>query len=76
MSYFIPVLSGILLAIGVLWMKNPFFKLAKRSVALLNILVSDMDEDEKFEAVNGQVFQTLGSVLIVVLMAVFVVVLS
>lgn len=76
MSYFIPVLSGILLAIGVLWMKNPFFKLAKRSVALLNILVSDMDEDEKFEAVNGQVFQTLGSVLIVVLMAVFVVAVS
>ena len=56
--YTLPFLSGLLLAIGVLWMKRPFFTLAKRSVSLLNTLVSDLDEDEKFEAVNARTATT------------------
>ena len=39
-------------------MKRPFFTLAKRSVSLLNTLVSDLDEDEKFEAVNARTATT------------------
>lgn len=54
-------------------MKNPFFKLAKRSVGLLNILVADIDEDEKFELVNTKVMQTVGSLLLVLLMATLVI---
>ena len=46
-------------------MKRPFFKLANRSVSLLNTLVSDLDEDEKFEAVNAQVFKTMGALTLV-----------
>lgn len=54
-------------------MKNPFFKLAERSVGLLNILVADIDEDEKFELVNTKVMQTVGSLLMVLLMAALVI---
>ena len=50
-------------------MKRPFFKLAKRSVSLLNTLVSDLDEDEKFEAVNAQVFKTMGALALVLCMS-------
>lgn len=63
LAYAAPILAGILLAVGILWIKAPFFILAKRSVSLLDLLVSDLDEDEKFEAVNGQVFKTVGSLL-------------
>ena len=63
LAYAAPILAGLLLAIGILWIKAPFFILAKRSVSLLDLLVSDLDEDEKFEAVNGQVFKTVGSLL-------------
>ena len=73
LPYFLPFLSGTLLALGVLWMKNPFFKLAERSVGLLNILVADIDEDEKFELVNTKVMQTVGSLLMVLLMAALVI---
>ncbi|MGB1570883.1 MAG: hypothetical protein ACPG89_07375, partial [Schleiferiaceae bacterium] len=37
---------------GVLWMQAPFFVLARRSVGLLDILISDLEEDDKFAAVN------------------------
>ena len=73
LPYFLPFLSGTLLALGALWMKNPFFKLAERSVGLLNILVADIDEDEKFELVNTKVMQTVGSLLLVLLMAALVI---
>ena len=63
LAYAAPVVAGLLLAFGILWIKSPFFILAKRSVALLDLLVSDLDEDAKFEAVNGQVFKTVGSLL-------------
>lgn len=71
--YLLPFLSGLLLAIGVLWMKRPFFTLAKRSVSLLNTLVSDLDEDEKFEAVNAQVFKTMGALALVLCMSIVVI---
>lgn len=57
-------------------MKKPFFLLAERSVGLLNILVAEMDEDEKFDLVNKKVMQTVGSLLIVLLMATLVVAVS
>ena len=47
-----PLISGIILGIGVLWMQAPFFVLARRSVGLLDILISDLEEDDKFAAVN------------------------
>ena len=59
-----PSLSGILLSIGVLRMKKPFFKLALHSVALLDVLISEQDDDEKFEAVNAQTAKTLKSLLL------------
>ena len=59
-----PTLSGILLSIGVLRMKKPFFKLALESVALLDVLISEQDEDEKFKAVNAQTSTTLKSLLL------------
>ena len=73
LPYLLPFLSGFLLALGAIWMKNPFFKLAERSVGLLNILVADIDEDEKFELVNTKVMQTVGSLLLVLLMATLVI---
>lgn len=73
LPYLLPFLSGFLLALGALWMKNPFFKLAERSVGLLNILLAEIDEDEKFELVNTKVMQTVGSLLIVLLMAALVI---
>lgn len=74
LPYLLPFVSGILLAVGALWMKNPFFKLAERSVGLLNVLVAPIDEDEKFELVNKKVMETVGSLLIVLAMATMVVV--
>ena len=59
-----PTLSGILLSIGVLRMKKPFFKLALHSVALLDVLISEQDDDEKFEAVNAQTTKTVKSLLL------------
>ena len=59
-----PTLSGILLSIGVLLMKKPFFKLALHSVALLDVLISEQDDDEKFEAVNAQTAKTVKSLLL------------
>jgi len=47
-----PLISGIILGMGVLWMQAPFFDLARRSVGLLDILISDLEEDDKFAAVN------------------------
>lgn len=47
-----PLISGIILGMGVLWMQAPFFVLARRSVGLLDILISDLEEDDKFAAVN------------------------
>ena len=47
-----PLISGIILGIGVLWMQAPFFVLARRSVGLLDTLISDLEEDDKFAAVN------------------------
>ena len=47
-----PLISGVILGIGVLWMQAPFFVLARRSVGLLDILISDLEEDDKFAAVN------------------------
>lgn len=76
LPYLLPFLSGTLLALGAIWMKNPFFKLAKRSVGLLNILVADIDEDEKFELVNTKVMQTVGSLLLVLIMATLVITIS
>lgn len=75
-AYAAPLLAGLLLAIGILWIKAPFFVLAKRSVSLLDLLVSDLDEDAKFEAVNGQVFKTVGSLLHVLGKLVFVVLIA
>ncbi len=63
LAYAAPFVAGLLLAFGILWIKSPFFILAKRSASLLDLLVSDLDEDTKFEAVNGQVFKTVGSLL-------------
>ena len=54
-------------------MKRPFFTLANRSVSLLNILVSNLDEDEKFEAVNAQVFKTMGALTLVLCMSIVVI---
>lgn len=76
LSFALPLLSGVLLGAGALWMKNPFFLLAKRSVGLLNVLVADIDEDEKFEAVNERVMGTVGTLLKVLGMALVVVLLS
>ena len=59
-----PTFSGILLSIGVLRMKRPFFTLALHSVALLDVLISEQDDDEKFEAVNAQTAKTLKSLLL------------
>ena len=59
-----PSLSGILLSIGVLRMKKPFFKLALHSVSLLDVLISEQDDDEKFEAVNAQTAKTVKSLLL------------
>jgi hypothetical protein len=47
-----PLISGIILGMGVLWLQAPFFVLARRSVGLLDILISDLEEDDKFAAVN------------------------
>ena len=47
-----PLISGVILGIGVLWMQAPFFVLARRSVGLLDTLISDLEEDDKFAAVN------------------------
>ena len=47
-----PLISGVILGIGVLWMQAPFFVLARRSAGLLDILISDLEEDDKFAAVN------------------------
>ena len=59
-----PAFSGILLSIGVLRMKRPFFSLALHSVALLDVLISEQDDDEKFEAVNVQTSKTVKSLLL------------
>ncbi|MDC0376648.1 sulfotransferase [Schleiferiaceae bacterium] len=59
-----PAFSGILLSIGVLRMKRPFFTLALHSVALLDVLISEQDDDEKFEAVNIQTSKTVKSLLL------------
>ncbi|MDB2502893.1 sulfotransferase [Schleiferiaceae bacterium] len=59
-----PTFSGILLSIGVLRMKRPFFSLALHSVALLDVLISEQDDDEKFEAVNAQTSKTVKSLLL------------
>ena len=59
-----PAFSGILLSIGVLRMKRPFFTLALHSVALLDVLISEQDDDEKFEAVNAQTAKTVKSLLL------------
>ena len=59
-----PAFSGILLSIGVLRMKRPFFTLALHSVALLDVLISERDDDEKFEAVNAQTSKTVKSLLL------------
>ena len=59
-----PAFSGILLSIGVLRMKRPFFTLALHSVALLDVLISEQDDDEKFEAVNAQTSKTVKSLLL------------
>lgn len=59
-----PAFSGILLSIGVLRMKRPFFTLALHSVALLDVLISEQDDDEKFEAVNVQTSKTVKSLLL------------
>ena len=59
-----PTFSGILLSIGVLRMKRPFFTLALHSVALLDVLISEQDDDEKFEAVNVQTSKTVKSLLL------------
>ena len=58
-----PLVSGIVLGIGVLWMQAPFFVLARRSVGLLDILISDLDEDDKFAAVNAATNKTILSLL-------------
>lgn len=76
LAYAAPILAGLLLAFGILWLKAPFFILAKRSVSLLDLLVSDLDEDEKFEAVNGQVFKTVGSLFHVLGKLILVVVIA
>jgi len=47
-----PLISGVILGIGVLWMQAPFFVLARRSFGLLDILISDLEEDDKFAMVN------------------------
>ena len=47
-----PLISGVILGIGVLWMQAPFFVLARRSAGLIDILISDLEEDDKFAAVN------------------------
>ena len=59
-----PAFSGILLSIGVLRMKRPFFTLALHSVALLDVLISEQDDDEKFEAVNAITSKTVKSLLL------------
>src|SRR6056300_396746 len=58
-----PLVSGIVLGIGVLWMQAPFFVLARRSVGLLDTLISDLDEDDKFAAVNAATNKTILSLL-------------
>lgn len=58
-----PLISGIVLGIGVLWLQAPFFVLARRSVGLLDILISDLDEDDKFAAVNAATNKTILSLL-------------
>lgn len=58
-----PLISGIVLGMGVLWMQAPFFALARRSVGLLDILISDLDEDDKFAAVNNATNATVVALL-------------
>lgn len=58
-----PLISGIVLGMGVLWMQAPFFVLARRSVGLLDILISDLEEDDKFEAVNKATNATVVALL-------------
>ena len=58
-----PLISGIVLGMGVLWVQAPFFALARRSVGLLDILISDLEEDDKFAAVNKATNATLVALL-------------
>lgn len=55
---------GAALATGILLLKTPFFSLAKKSVALLDVLISDVDEDEKLDALSKQISQTMLSLLV------------
>ncbi|MEY2963398.1 MAG: hypothetical protein RL754_659 [Bacteroidota bacterium] len=54
---------GMVLAQGIIRLKKPFFALAKKSVSLLNVLVSDVDEDEKIDALSAQIGTTVVALL-------------
>ena len=60
-------LVGIVLSLGILAIKGLFFRLARRSVALFDSLIADIDEDVKFEQVNAKMGATLRSLGLVVL---------
>lgn len=59
--------SGLVLGYGLILLKKPFFTLATNSADLLNVLVAEMDEDEKFAAVSKKVAPTIKGLLLLLL---------
>ena len=57
-------LSGFIFAIGLIGLKRPFFTLSTKSVSLFDVLISDLDEDTKYEMVSSKVSGTLGYLLL------------
>lgn len=74
LAYSCAVGAGLLLGLGILWMKNLFFETATTSAGLLNVLVAPANDAAKITAMNSASRKTtltllrlLGSLLIVVL---------
>lgn len=61
------LVSGFILAIGLLGLKKPFFTLSIKSVSLFDVLISDLDEDSKYDMVSSRVSGTIGYLLLVFL---------
>ncbi len=65
--------SGLVLGYGLILLKKPFFSLATRSVDLLNVLIAELDEDEKYRVVSSKVGPTIKELLLLLLAFVAVV---
>jgi hypothetical protein len=59
LSHILIVLSGIVLGLGILWLKPLFFKLAKSSLGLLNQLLAENKDSKKLQALNTASNQTI-----------------